>query len=291
MNNKILYFECYSGISGDMTVASLLDLGVDENVLISGLDSLNLEGYSIKIGRTSKCGIDACDFDVILDNQDDHHHHNHEHTHEDDHTHDHSHEHDHSHDHSHEHQHHHHHEHRNIIDIYKIIDESGITENAKIISKKIFDIVAVAESKAHGLPVEEVHFHEVGAVDSIVDIVATAICLDELNIDRVVVSDLYEGKGHIRCQHGIIPIPVPAVANIIMENKLSLKTTDIMGEMITPTGAAIVAATVTEKSLPESYTIEKIGIGAGKKDFEKANILRTYIIKDKNIKKKMKFGL
>ena len=283
MSKKILYLECYSGISGDMTVAALLDLGVDEGFLRKALDSLNLEGYGIKIGRTSKCGIDACDFDVILDSEH-HHDHSHDHHHED---HGHSHKHHHSHDHSHVHN---HHEHRNIEDIFKIIDESGISSRAKTISKKIFNIVAIAESKAHGLPVEEVHFHEVGAVDSIVDIVAAAVCLDELDIEEVVVSDLYEGKGHVRCQHGIIPVPVPAVVNIAMENSLSLRITDAKGEMVTPTGAAIVAAIRTKDHLPESYTISNIGIGAGKKDFEKANILRAYIIGDNEVKKKMKSG-
>lgn len=293
MSNKILYLECYSGISGDMTVAALLDLGVDEDVLKNALDSLKLDGYNIKIGRTSKCGIDACDFDVILDSEEHHRdHHDHEHKDHHTHSHDHEHNHDHTHEHSHEQEHHHdHHEHRNIIDIYKIIDESGISNRAKTISKKIFDIVAIAESKAHGLPVEEVHFHEVGAVDSIVDIVAVAVCLDELGIEEVVVSDIYEGSGHVRCQHGIIPVPVPAVVNIAMDNSLTLKITDAKGEMVTPTGAAIVAAIKTRDYLPESYKINKIGIGAGKKDFEKANILRAYIIEDsQDVKKKMKSG-
>ncbi|NLY46888.1 MAG: nickel pincer cofactor biosynthesis protein LarC [Tissierella sp.] len=285
MNNKILYFECYSGISGDMTVAALLDLGVDEKILKKSLDSLKLDGYKIKIGRTSKCGIDACDFDVILDS-DEHHHHSHgqEHGHShDNHSHEYSHSHHHHGDHEHHHSHgqdEHHHEHRNVNDIYKIIDESGISPRAKTISKKIFNIVAIAESKAHGLPIEEVHFHEVGAVDSIVDIVAVAVCLDQLGIKEVVVSDLYEGKGHVRCQHGIIPVPVPAVVNIAMDNSLSLKITDAKGEMVTPTGAAIVAAIKTQDDLPKSYKINKIGIGAGKKDFEKANILRAFIIED-----------
>ena len=296
MNDKILYLECYSGISGDMTVAALLDLGVDQEVLMKALDSLNLDGYKLKIGRTSKCGIDACDFDVILDNN--HHSHSHDDGQSHDHAHNHhghhhhTHEHSHSHEHTHEdeHDHNHHHEHRNINDIYKIIDKSGITSRAKSISKKIFDIVAVAESKAHGLPVDQVHFHEVGAVDSIVDIVATAVCLDELGIDEVVVSELYEGKGHVRCQHGIIPVPVPAVVNIAMDHSLSLRITDTKGEMVTPTGAAI-AAIKTQDNLPESYKINKIGVGAGKKDFEKANILRAYIIEDVNqVKKKMKSG-
>lgn len=247
MNKKTLYLECFSGISGDMTVAALLDLGADINVLKNALDSLNVEGYEIKIGRTQKCGIDACDFDVILKQ---------------------------------EHDHHHHHEHRNIADIYKIIDESGITPEAKSISKNIFNVVAKAEAKAHGIEIDKVHFHEVGAIDSIVDIVAVGVCIDDLGITDVIVSELYEGTGHVKCQHGIIPVPVPAVTNIVLDNFLPIRITDVKGEMITPTGAAIVAALKTKDSLPAGYTIKKVGIGAGKKDFEKANILRAYLIEE-----------
>ncbi len=321
MSKRILYLECYSGISGDMTVASLLDLGGDTEVMLEGLKSLNVSGYRIEIGRTKKCGIDACDFNVVLEQDYEHHHdhehnhdyehnhdhetehkhihlheehhvHTHEHGHEDHHEHRHEHEIDHGHCHSHEHDHHHehhhesddshghHHEHININDIFKIIDESKISNRAKAISRKIFRVVAESEAKAHGLGVEEVHFHEVGAVDSIVDIVAAAILIDNLKFDEIVVSELYEGRGHVKCQHGIIPVPVPAVVNIAAEHSLLLRITEARGEMITPTGAAIAAALRTMDSLPLSYTIKKTGIGAGKKDFEKANVLRTYIIEE-----------
>lgn len=254
MYKKTLYLECFSGISGDMTVAALLDLGADQKVLLEALNSLNVDGYEIKIGRTQKCGLDACDFDVIL--------------------------HDHDHHHDHDHDHHHHHVHRNVYDIYKIIDESQISDRAKGISKKIFDIVAVAESKAHGVDIDKVHFHEVGAIDSIVDIVAVAVCIDNLNIEDVVVSRLYEGSGHVKCQHGTIPVPVPAVTNIVIDNSLQIKITDTLGEMITPTGAAIVAALKTKDRLPENYKIRSVGLGAGKKDLERANVLRAFIIEE-----------
>lgn len=264
MSKETLYLECYSGISGDMTVAALLDLGASEEALRKSLDSLNVDGYEIEIGRTTKCGIDACDFDVILEHE--HHHH-----------------HDHDHDHNHD---HHDHEHRNINDILEIIDKAEISERAKSISKDIFNIVAKAESKAHGIDIDKVHFHEVGAIDSIVDIIAVAVCIDDLDIDDVIVSEMYEGRGHVKCQHGIIPVPVPAVANIVVDNSLDIRITDTMGEMVTPTGAAIAAALKTRDFLPESYKIKKIGIGAGKKDFPKANILRAYIIEEANDLKK-----
>ena len=288
MPNK-LYLECYSGISGDMTVAALLDLGADQQVLLEGLESLNLPGYQLKIGRVKKNGIDACDFDVILDEPEHHHDHDHEHDHDHDHEHDHDHdhehhhhEHDHEHEHHHDHEHHHHHDHvhRNIGDIFAIIDQSKISDRAKQTAKDIFRIIAAAESKAHGIAEDQVHFHEVGAVDSIVDIVSAAICLDNLDITEAVVSDLYEGCGYVHCQHGLMPVPVPAVVNIAADNALRLRLTQTRGEMITPTGAAIAAYLSKGGKLPESFVIEKIGLGAGKKDFATANILRAFLIRD-----------
>lgn len=280
MPNK-LYLECYSGISGDMTVAALLDLGADQQVLMEGLESLNLPGYQLKIGRVKKNGIDACDFDVILDEPEHHHDHDHEHHHDHDHDHEHHHDHDHDHHHDHEHHHHHHdHVHRNIGDIFAIIDQSKISDRVKQTAKDIFRIIAAAESKAHGIAEDQVHFHEVGAVDSIVDIVSAAICLDNLDITEAVVSDLYEGCGYVHCQHGLMPVPVPAVVNIAADNALRLRLTQTRGEMITPTGAAIAAYLSKGGKLPESFVIEKIGLGAGKKDFATANILRAFLIRD-----------
>ena len=285
MEDKTLYLECFSGISGDMTVAALLDLGADKDVLLQALESLNIQGFKIRIGRTVKCGIDACDFDVILDSEVKH-----------------------THSHAippvkksissssfkmspgvkakvpvHEHS----HEHRNLQDINQIIDNSGITPNAKRIAKKIFEVVAIAEAKAHGLGINEVHFHEVGAVDSIVDIVAVAVCIDNLAIRDVIVSEMYEGSGHVRCQHGILPVPVPAVLNILSANSLPIRITDTEGEMITPTGAAIAAALRTRDGLPDKYMIRGIGLGAGKKDFPKANVLRAYLIEEAKPSKTM----
>ena len=281
MPNK-LYLECYSGISGDMTVAALLDLGADQQVLMEGLESLNLPGYQLKIGRVKKNGIDACDFDVILDEPEHHHDHDHEHHHDHDHDHEHHHDHEHEHHHDHEHEHHHHHDHvhRNIGDIFAIIDQSKISDRAKQTAKDIFRIIAAAESKAHGIAEDQVHFHEVGAVDSIVDIVSAAICLDNLDITEAVVSDLYEGCGYVHCQHGLMPVPVPAVVNFAAVNALRLRLTLSRGEMITPTGAAIAAYLSKGGKLPESFVIEKIGLGAGKKDFATANILRAFLIRD-----------
>ena len=293
---KTLYLECYSGISGDMTVAALLDLGADRSVLDRVLKSLKVSGFETKISRVVKSGIDACDFDVVLDKEHENHDHDmeylhghHHKGHENNHFYDHNHahedeaEHFHSHEHNHAHgagsaQDRHHHEHRGIKEITYIIEHSAMTENAKKIALRIFEILAEAESKAHNVPVDQVHFHEVGAVDSIVDIVSVTVCLDDLDITEVIVPVLCEGRGTVRCQHGILPIPVPAVANIVSANHLHLKMTEVEGELVTPTGAAIVAAVKTKDKLPETFEIQKIGIGAGKRQYECPGILRAMII-------------
>ena len=265
-----------------MTVAALLDLGADKEVLDRVLESLSVSGFQIKISRVVKSGIDACDFDVMLDKNHENHDHDMEYLHGGHHDHTagnlsgHTPEHVHTHDS--ESAHGHHHEHRGLKEITHIIEHSIMTDNAKKIALRIFEILAKAESKAHNVPVDQVHFHEVGAVDSIVDIVSVAVCLDNLDITDVIVPVLYEGRGTIRCQHGILPIPVPAVANVVSENHLCLKMTEVEGELVTPTGAAIVAAVKTEDKLPEKFEIQKVGIGAGKRQYECPGILRAMII-------------
>ena len=292
-----LYLECYSGISGDMTVAALLDLGADREVLEKALKTLPVEGFEIKISRVKKSGLDVCDFSVILDKEHENHDHDmeylhgshkhgeEEHTHEEDEAHQHSHIHlhekSHNHGHVHLHEHSHHHEHRNLSGILHIISHADITPRAKEMAERIFTILAEAEAKAHGTELDEVHFHEVGAVDSIVDIVAVAVCLDNLNITDVIATELCEGHGFVRCQHGIIPVPVPAVVNIAEKHKLSLHITDTEGELVTPTGAAIIAAVRSMDKLPKKFSIEKIGIGAGKRNYDRPSILRAMLIKDK----------
>lgn len=280
--SKTLYLECYSGISGDMTVAALLDLGADREVLKESLKSLPVGGFRTEITRVKKSGLDACDFSVILEQ--DNHDHDMEYLHgsEKSYTghHEHSHEVNHEHHHGHTHSHEHPYEHRGMKEITEIIQKSEMTVRAKKMAMRVFDILAQAESKAHGVPVEEVHFHEVGAVDSIVDIAAIAICMDNLDISNVIVPVLYEGTGFIRCQHGQIPVPVPAVTHIAETHKLKLKITDIQGELVTPTGAAVVAAFRTSDRLPEDFTILKTGIGAGKRQYRCPGILRAMLIRE-----------
>lgn len=268
--SKTLYLECYSGISGDMTVAALLDLGADREVLKESLKSLPVGGFRTEITRVKKSGLDACDFSVILEQ--DNHDHDMEYLHGSEKSYTGHHEYTHRHEYP--------HEHRGMKEITEIIQKSEMTARAKKMAMRVFGILAQAESKAHGVPVEEVHFHEVGAVDSIVDIAAIAICMDNLDISNVIVPVLYEGTGFIRCQHGQIPVPVPAVTHIAETHKLKLKITDIQGELVTPTGAAVVAAFRTSDRLPEDFTMLKTGIGAGKRQYRCPGILRAMLIRE-----------
>lgn len=273
-----LYLECYAGISGDMTVGALLDLGADEEVLRRALGSLPISGFRIQIGRRIKNGLDTCDFQVILDKEHENHDsdmeylHGHDHIHEQVHTH--------AHEHAHEHIHVHPHEHRSLPDILSIIARADITPRAKETAERIFRILAEAEAKAHGIPAAEVHFHEVGAVDSIVDILAAAVCLDNLDITEVIVPALCEGGGYIRCQHGMIPVPVPAVLNIAEAHQIPFKRIGCEGEFVTPTGAAIVAAVRTSGTLPDTFTVKRTGISSGKRNYERPSILRAMLIEE-----------
>ena len=242
MKDNILYLECYSGISGDMVVASLIDLGVDLKYLKEALESVPIYGYTIKISKVKKNGVEACDFNVIIDEG--------------------------------------HHVHRNLNDVFMIIKESKITLNAKKLAMKIFYIEAEAEAKAQGVEIEQVNFDEFGVVELIIYIVAVAVCLDYLNINDAVISEIYEGKGHVECQEGFVPIPVPAVTNMVLKYKMPIKITSNDGEMITATGMAIASAIKTKEVLPESYVIKAIGVGAGKKDYNNSNILRAYLIQE-----------
>ncbi len=280
---KSLYLECYSGISGDMTVAALLDLGADQAVLDSALKSLPVSGFQTKISRVVKGGIDACDFDVMLDKKHEnhdhdmeylhgHHHENteadtHHHTHENgtDEMHMHSHTQEHTHAHDTESAHgHHHHEHRGLKEIAHMIEHSDMTENAKKTALRIFGILAAAEGKAHNVPADQVHFHEVGAIDSIVDIVGAAICIDYLNIDKIISSPVEVGYGTLKCAHGILPVPAPATAEILKDMPVISK--NVPFEATTPTGAAIIKAMAREITYEKNFMVKKIGYGLGENE-------------------------
>ena len=246
---KTLYLDCSSGISGNMTLGALTEIIGDENFLIEELKKLNVDGYHIEISKKVKNGITGTYVDVILE----HNHHYEHHTKE-----------------------HHHHEHRNLDDVNKIIDNSSLDENVKDLAKRIFLRVAKAESKVHSKPLNEVHFHEVGAIDSIVDIVGTAILINKINPDKIISSVVNDGHGFIECAHGTMSVPVPATSEIFASSNVKFRQIDIDTELVTPTGAAIIAELADEFTyLPEMVT-EKIGWGSGSKDLKIPNMLKVY---------------
>ena len=298
--SRILYIDAPFGISGDMMAAALLDLGASYEKVQEALASLPVRGFATEISRVKKAGLDMCDFLVKLDREhenhdhdmaylhghDQHHEHSHEHSHEHmhhthEHDHEHQHEHCHRHEHGHEHEHHHHshhHEHRGMPEIREILSASSLSPAARATALKIFDVLAAAEAKAHGTDIDQVHFHEVGAVDSIVDIVTIAVCLEDLQLAGVVVGSLTDGCGTIRCQHGIMAVPVPAVTNIAAQNHLRLKLSSVEGELVTPTGAAVAAAIRTSDRLPDEYRIIASGMGAGKREYSVPSFLRLLLL-------------
>lgn len=252
---KILYYNCFSGISGDMNLAAMIDLGVDKDYILRELSKLGVSGYSFKVKKDQKNGITGTRVDVILD----------EHVSE----------------------HYHHHHHRTMKDVEKIINSSSLNHNIKKISLDIFHEVARAEAKVHGKSMDEVQFHEVGAIDSIVDIVGAAICFDYLKVDKIMCSTIELGGGFVKCAHGIIPIPAPATSEILKDVKVSLGRVNI--ETTTPTGAAILKSQVSEYTDRISFKVNKISYGIGHADIEIPNVLRVMIgeVNDENAKSEM----
>ena len=257
---KTLYFDCSSGISGNMTLGALLEIVGDEKYLLDEIKKLNIDGYRIEISKQVKNGITGTYVNVILD--DDHHH-----DHEDEHHH------DHEHDHEHE---HHHHEHRNLNDVYTVIDNSSIDEKSRDLAKRIFLRVAKAESKVHNKPLEEVHFHEVGAIDSIIDIVGTAVLINKINPDRIISSVVNDGYGFIECAHGTMSVPVPATSEIFANSNVKFRQIDVDTELVTPTGAAIIAELAEDFTTLPAMVTDKIGWGTGSKDLKIPNVLKVY---------------
>ncbi len=307
---NILYYDCFAGISGDMNLAAMINLGVDPAFIQSELTKLGLNNeFELKISQDSRHGIHGTRVDVVLKNQhtscthththEEHAHaHNHEsHTHE--HSHEHSHEHtvsahvhthshashDHHHEHAthtHEHTHDHHHTHthshdglRNLDDITAIIQRSELSDAVKATSLKMFQKVAEAEAHVHGKSIREVHFHEVGATDSIVDIVGAAICYHHLGVDEVWARPVELGGGFIRCAHGLIPVPAPATVEIL--HGLPTTRGAVQQETTTPTGATILASLVDHFSANPTMTIEKTAYGIGHRESEIPNLLRVHL--------------
>lgn len=239
---KVLYYDCFCGISGDMNLGALIDVGVDKEYLIKELSKLKLDSeYKIVIKKETKMGIMGTKVDVVLKNDG----HNHDHI------------------------------HRNLGDIENIINASTLDERVKKTSLDIFIQVARAEAKIHGKPVNEVHFHEVGAVDSIIDIVGAAVALDYLKVDKIMASPVQVGGGFVKCAHGILPVPAPAAVEIL--KGIPIKSGIVQFETATPTGAAILAANAQVFTDKIDFTIEKIGYGIGSRDLDIPNVLRVYL--------------
>ncbi len=248
-----------------MTLAALLDLGIDQDFFLNELKKLDLDGYEIVIQKKQRHSIAMLDVDVILENHGHSHHHGHFHHHE------------HSHDHIHPIKNKAGNQERNLNIINKIIDDSEIGQRAKDISKEIFKEIAEAEAKVHGKSIEDVHFHEVGAVDSIVDIVGVAICIDYLNVDTIYSSPLHDGHGFIQCQHGLLPVPVPAVMAMLEDSQIPVVQEDVNTEMITPTGMGIVKCIAEDFICMPSMKIEKTGYGLGKRDTGRFGAVRAIL--------------
>ena len=261
MREKILYFDCSAGISGDMTLGALLDLGADKKVFLAELEKLHLEGYEIAFETTQRNAITATHVNVILTGQEQAHDHTHEHDHE--HTHDHSHDHGHG------------HFHRSFRDIRQMIQNSELSKEVKDLSLRIFTRVARAEAKVHHRDMEEVQFHEVGAVDSIVDIVGSAILITMLKPDRICASVVQDGHGFVHCQHGMLSVPVPAVCEIFAESDALIRQIDVDTELVTPTGAAIISELADSFGTMPVMTIDKMGWGAGTKILKIPNLLKV----------------
>ena len=247
---KTLYLECYSGISEDMAAAALLDLGAEQTVMKAALASLPVGGFRTEITRVRKLGVDVCNFQVILDEE----HKNHAHDEENI------------------------HKYWEYKEINRIFTDSDMTERAMKTALHIFDVLAEAKAKVYGVPKEQTRFQE---TDSIVYIAAVAICLDNLDITEVIVPELYEGKGAVRCCQGMLPVPVPEVVHIVQQNRIPLKITEFEGELVTPAGAAVAAALRTSGQLPENFVIQKTGMGAGKKNHNCPGILRAMVLREK----------
>jgi len=236
---RILYYDCFAGISGDMNLGALIDLGVDSDYLIAELQRLNIEGFHLEIQKDIRRGISGTKATVVIENQENE-------------------------------------KHRHLRHVEELINQSTLSENVKTMSLKIFDLIAVAEGKVHNISKEHVHFHEVGALDSIADIVGAAICLDYLKVDKVISSPIQLGGGMVKCAHGIMPVPAPATTEIV--RNVPVRTGLVQHEATTPTGAAILVATVDEFTDQIDFKIQKTGYGIGQRDVsEVPNVLRVFL--------------
>jgi len=250
----VLYYDCFSGISGDMHLGAMIDLGVDPEFLVDQLHKLDLTGYELNISRDERKGISGTKVDVVLDGNPHDHHQNHHHEHD-----------------------HHpgHHHHRNLKDISRIIQNSDLSITTKDRSIRMFQKLAEAEGKIHNKPVQEVHFHEVGAIDSIVDIVGAAICIEKIAPDMIMSSAVELGGGFVKCEHGTFPVPAPATAEILSD--VPVKSGAAPYETTTPTGALILACNADKFGPMQDLRISKTAYGIGNRNMDIPNVLRVHL--------------
>ncbi|MGC7872239.1 LarC family nickel insertion protein [Desulfosporosinus sp. SYSU MS00001] len=273
---KILFWDTFAGISGDMALGSLIALGADPEKIIEQLHSIGLNEFRLDVRSRQVQGIQATDIDVVILNELQHES-DHSHENEHDHNHNHEHEHDHSpeHDHCHKHDHTHDHNHNRFLpDIQNMILSGSLSERSQKNALRVFDVLAEAEARVHGTTLDKVHFHEVGAVDSLVDIVGTCIALDLLDIEEIRVPTLPWSKGFVQCAHGTLPLPAPATLMLLRGFKF--RESGITGELITPTGASLMKALAQQSDFPE-MVIQNVGYGSGKNDYGILSLLRGVI--------------
>lgn len=283
---RVIYFDCFSGISGDMTLAALVDAGADPTKIEQGLERLFRQSVKLEFDPVVKKGVSAKKLRIVFegkeleDGQGHHHHHeeegHHHHHHEEEEHHHHHHEEEVDHQHHHEEEGHHNHHHRHYSDIVSMIEHAEFPAAVAEKALKIFYEIGKAESKIHNIPMEKVHFHEVGAVDSIVDIVGMALALEDLGVERVISSPVAVGSGYVKCDHGLYPVPAPATLEMLKD--IPIRPTVEKGELTTPTGAGILAALSDQFGPIPAMTTRSIGYGAGTKELTmQPNVLRVLI--------------
>ncbi|MBO6089812.1 MAG: nickel pincer cofactor biosynthesis protein LarC [Lachnospiraceae bacterium] len=283
---KTLYLECSMGAAGDMLSAALYELLDDKEGFINKINNAGIPKVTVNAEPMTKCGILGTHINVFVDGvsegEEHHHEHEHDHDHHHDHHHDHEHEHEHEHEHAHEsahsahtEEHHHEHHHSSLKDIESIIDALNVPEKVKTDAKSVYMMIAEAESNAHGKPVSEIHFHEVGTMDAIADITMVCMLMNELKAEKIIASEIHVGSGHVHCAHGILPVPAPATAYIL--RGIPFTSGHIKGELCTPTGAALIKYFASQYGEMPVMTVDKIGYGMGKKDFEQANCVRAFL--------------
>jgi len=293
---KTLYIDCGMGAAGDMLTAALVELTGDRDAATAKLNALGIPGVHFEAENSVKCGITGTHMRVLVNGEEEeshdhhhhhdhhreheHHHHDHDHDHDHDHHHDHGHEHHHHHhDHAHDHGHEHHHSHNGMHEIEHIISHINASDNVKKSVEDVYRLIAEAESKAHNQPVDNVHFHEVGAMDAVADVAAVCTLIEMIGPDRIVASPIHVGAGSVKCAHGILPVPAPATAHIL--KGVPTYGGAIDGELCTPTGAALIKHFADEfGSMPEMI-VDEIGYGMGMKDFEAANCVRMMLGENK----------